>query len=76
MPRIKHKSQHFGAFTSNGVKCLNPVVTIHMQQIPFFFFIRSSCLPNSFSQFWNGWLPKSHPASNSNYGPKIPSKVR
>ena len=22
MPRIKHESQHLGAFTSNGVKCL------------------------------------------------------
>lgn len=43
MPRIKHKSQHLGAFTSNGVKCLNPVIITHIQKTPFFIL---SKLPN------------------------------
>ena len=74
MPRIKHKSQHLGAFTSNGVKCLNPDITTHIQKTPFFIL---SKLPTKLFFMILEWIAtKSHHTSNSDYGPKIHLKIR
>jgi hypothetical protein len=46
MPRINHKSKNIGLYTLTGVKCINPVVTSLLKNIPIS--IRSKLTPKLF----------------------------